>query len=190
MKKGKLHMLSNHLFQRPWWVALPLVLLCACNHMATARESSGRNSLAIVGYNYTNRAINSFSINGQGGGDIGVSSPTSGGGGTVCCALYTPGSTVRMVNIRWQSGGCYFSKQSSLSKQMLNKLHWFYKEQEAPVEILASTDASYMEVHFYPDGSLKVAVTAHMSSPRLSLDEQRRDKTPYPRCPDDREPAQ
>jgi hypothetical protein len=158
--------------------------------MATARESSGRNSLAIIGYNYTNRGIDSFSINGQGGGNIRVSSPTSGGGGTVCCALYTPGSTVKMVRIRWQSGACVFKEQSIFSKQMFDTLHLFYKEQEAPLEVLATTNASYMEVHFYPDGSIKAAVTAAMSPPRLFLDEQRRDKTPYPRCPDDREPAQ
>lgn len=175
---------------RLWWAGVLLALLCGCGHVATAQESSGRSSLAILGYNYTNRSIDSFSINGQGGGNISISSPTSGGSGIVCCALYRPGSSIKTVRIRWQSGACYFSKQSSLSKQMLDKLHWFYKEQEAPVEVLASASAKYMEVHFYPDGSIKAAVTAEISSPRLSLDGQRKEPNPYPRCPDDREPTQ
>jgi hypothetical protein len=32
-----------------------------------------------------------------------------------------------------------------------DKLHLFYKEQEASAEVLASADAKDMEVHFYSD---------------------------------------
>lgn len=190
MKKGILNMRSKKQFVPGWWTVTLLAMLCACGPVATARGSTEGTSLGILGYNYTNRAIDSFSIDGQGGGNISVSSAHSGGSGIVCCVSYRPGSTIKTVRIRWQSGACYFSKQFPLSKQMRDKIHWFYKEQDAPVEVFAAADAKYFEVHFYPDGSIKAAVTAEMSSPRLSLDEQRREKTPYPRCPDDREPAQ
>ncbi|WP_167761482.1 DUF3304 domain-containing protein [Duganella callida] len=166
-----------------------LCLLCACGRAVPSRHNDGPVSLAIEGFNYTSRYIDSFSVNGQGGGDIYVSSRTSGGGGTVCCASYYPGSPNKTVRVRWQSGGCYFKEQSSLSKQMFDTLYLFYKEQDAPVEVLAASDPHYMEVHFYPDGSIKAAVTAEMSAPRLSLDEQREDLTHLPRCPNDRKPT-
>ncbi len=175
-------------FDRP--AVMILVLLCIWGQGATAEGSSGSSSLAILGYNYTNRGIDSFSIDGQGGGNISVSSPTSGGSGIVCCSSYRPGESAKTVRIRWQSGACYFSKQSSLSKQMYDKLHWFYKEQDAPVKVLASSNVKYMEVHFYPDGLIEAALTAEISSPRLSLDGQRKEPIPYQRGPYDREPAQ
>lgn len=175
---------------RSLWLIILTALMCAGGLVATAQERAKPISLGILGYNYTNESIDSFSINGQGGGNISVSSPTSGGSGIVCCFIYRPGSTLKIVRIRWQSGVCYFSKQSSLSKLTRDKFHLFYKEKEAPVEVLASTDAKYMEVHFYPDGSIRAAVTAEISSPRLNLDAQRDEQAFYPRCPDDREPAQ
>lgn len=174
-----------------WCPVIAAAWLFGCGHGATAQEKSGRISLALEGYNYTNRYIDSFSVNGQGGGNIYVSSPTSGGGGTVCCMLYRPGPNVKIIRVRWQSDACYFKEQSSLSKKMYDSLHPLFKEQEVQVEVLASaTDAKYMEVHFYPDGSVKAAVTATISPPRLLLEEQREDLSRYPRCPNDRKPQE
>lgn len=173
-----------------WSAALLLVLLPACGHVATAQNHGRMTSLAIVGYNYTNRSIGSLSIDGQGGGNIHVSSPTSGGGGIVCCALYHPDAKITKVRVRWQSDGCYFSRQYSMSKQMHDVLYRFYKEQDAPLEVLAASDPQYMEVHFYPDGSIKAAITSELSLPRLSLDQRRQEQNPYPRCPNDQEPKE
>lgn len=181
-------MQSRKKIVRIWSAALLLVLLSACGHVATARDHGGMTSLAIVGYNYTTRSIDSFSVDGQGGGNIHVSSPTSGGGGIVCCALYHPGAMIKKVQVRWQADGCYFAEQYTMSKQMHDVLHMYYREQDAPLEILATSNARYMEVHFYPDGSIKAAVTSELSLPRLSLDQRRRGQNPYPRCPNDQEP--
>ncbi|WP_167761480.1 DUF3304 domain-containing protein [Duganella callida] len=167
-----------------------LCLLCACGRAASPRHSDEPVSLGILGYNYTNKYIDSFSVNGQGGGNIQVSSPSSGGSGIVCCVSYRPGSPIKTVHIRWQSGACYFKEQSSLSKQMFDTLYSFYKEQDAPVEVLTADDPQYMEIHFYPDGSIKAAITAGISDPRLSLDGQRNDPIRYPRCPNDRKPKE
>ncbi|TFW13638.1 DUF3304 domain-containing protein [Duganella callida] len=164
-----------------------LGVLCACGRGAPSHHSAEQVSLAIVGYNYTSKYIDSFSVNGQGGGNIFVSSPTSGGG-IVCCASYRPGSLIKTVHIRWQSGACYFKEQSSLSKQMFDTIYPFYTEQDVPVEVLAANDPQYMEVHFYPDGSIKAAITEKISPPRLSLDERRNDRTRFPPCPNDRKP--
>lgn len=183
-------MRSDHQILRPWWVALLVSLLCAGGPVATAKEPGGRTALGILGYNYTDRYIDSFSVDGQGGGNIQVTSPTSGGSGIVCCTLYRQGSLLKTVRVRWQAGACYFSEHSSLSKRMFDTLYPIFKEQDAPIEVLASSDAKYLEVHFYPDGSIKAAVTIGISSPRLSLSKQREDQTPYPRCPNDRKPAE
>lgn len=47
--------------------------------------------LTLSGYNYTNRYIDQFSVNGIGGGNLHVSTVTSGGT-NVCCFSYTPGT--------------------------------------------------------------------------------------------------
>lgn len=141
-----------------------------------------------MGYNYTDRYIDSFSVDGQGGGNIQLSSPTSGGSGIVCCVIYHPATTAKTVRVRWQSDACYFSEQSSLSKNKFDSLHPFFKEQDVPVEVLGTTSAHYLEVHFYPDGVIKAAITAQISVPRLSLEKQRAGRTLYPRCPNDRQP--
>jgi hypothetical protein len=46
------------------------------------------HALAIVGYNYTERYIDSFHVNGQGGGNLYVSGPTAGGGSSACCVSW------------------------------------------------------------------------------------------------------
>jgi hypothetical protein len=74
-----------------------LAALAACNESKTGAGPSEqparaedtsvitrRVSLEINGFNYTDLYIDSFEVNGQGGGNLFVSSPTSGGGGGVC----------------------------------------------------------------------------------------------------------
>jgi hypothetical protein len=158
--------------------------------VATARDHSDSISLSLEGYNYTDRYIDSFSVDGHGGGNIYVSSPTSGGGGTACCIAFYPGAKIVSVKVRWQSDACYFSQQYAISGKMHDKLHLFYREQEVPVEVQATTDARQMEIHFYPDGTVKAVVTATASAPRLLLEKQREDVSRYPRCPNDRKPQE
>jgi hypothetical protein len=145
--------------------------------------------LAISGYNYTNRHIGSFSVNGQGGGNIFVSTPTSGGGGRTCCVLYTPGRMVRKVTVRWQAGGCLYHNKVTYSNQVYEALHPFFKERVVVVDDNVPPDPQNLEVHFYPDGSIRANISSETSLPRLQLPAEREDKTRYPRCPNDRRPA-
>jgi hypothetical protein len=146
-------------------------------------------SLGLTGYNYTDREISEFFVNGQGGGNIAVSSPGSSGGGTVCCVPYVVAPAPWTVKIRWQSDACYYHVKSTISDEVFENIHWFYKERDVVVETPALQTPRYMEVHFYPDGSVKAAVTEHASTPRVKLQPQREIRTRYPRCPDDREPV-
>lgn len=176
-----------------------LSTLCACSNGASSQTGSsglpvyqerGPISLSLVGYNYTDRYINEFSVSGRGGGNLYVSSPTSGGGGTTCCAKHWPGLKERKVKVRWQSGACYYRVRASDSDRVYETLHSFYKEAQVVVDDRAGERARYMEVHFYPDGSVQLAATEQPSMPRLALDESRADRTRYPRCPNGDKPGQ
>jgi hypothetical protein len=126
-----------------------LISLAACN----AAANRGSNALAIYGYNYTDLAIGSFSINGQGGGDLSVSSPGGGGGKTVCCVMLNPRTTPPIpVTIKWRR------EDSTV-----------WCELEVMLEGPIPPDPNYFEVHFYPDGHAEVAVTERSSLPRLEM---------------------
>lgn len=179
-------------------VALSLAL-CACSKAVQSQATSGglpvykeprSISLALVGYNYTNRYINEFSVGGRGGGNLYVSSPTSGGGGTACCGKFWPGVKGYKVKVRWQSGACYYRVRASDSDNVYETLYSYFKEAEVEVDDRAGERARYMEVHFYPDGSVQVAATEQPSAPRLILEDSRADRTKYPRCPNDEKPGQ
>lgn len=111
--------------------------------------------LAINGFNYTDRVIELFSINNQGGGNIAVSSPTSGGGKTTCCLTWYPGSQLsRPAAIEWM-------------RYKNDKEFWCKKTVmlEAPFPE-KPTDVS---VHFMPDGDIKVEFTEGQPNLKLSL---------------------
>ena len=115
------------------------------------------HNLTIYGYNYTNTEIGSFEVNGQGGGNVMVSEMDSGGGSGVCCiSIATPITKARPVKIKWTR---------DLST---------WCEQEVLLQPPIPTDARRLEVHFYQDGKIELAVTGillgRMSSPpRLQL---------------------
>jgi hypothetical protein len=110
-------------------------------------------NLTIYGYNYTNTEIGSFEVNGQGGGNVEVSVPDAGGGKSVCCVtVYTPSVQPKKVTIKWTR----------------DLDTWC--EQEIVLAPFAISIAKYFEVHFYPDGSIELAVTGESSDSRLKLD--------------------
>lgn len=144
--------------------------------------------LSLAGYNYTNRYIASFSVNGQGGGNIFVSTPTSGGGGSACCVLYRPGNRVRKMTVRWQSDACYYQERSTSSGKPQDALHFFYREAEVNVDSKVPLDPKILEIHFYPDGTIRAEITEEITLPRLQLSNDREDKSDFPRCKNDKKP--
>lgn len=171
--------------------------LSACN----AREGSSNGgevvkpsgtwvSLTLTGYNYTNRYINQFSVNGSGGGNLFVSSPRGGGGGSVCCVDYITGIDDWKVIVRWQSDACTFNNSKDEDGQRSYQIHSIFKEVEVQVSPKIPSNPRYLEVHFYPDGHVEAALTENSSSPRLRLESERADKTPYRQCPNDERPEE
>jgi Protein of unknown function (DUF3304) len=151
------------------WVGITLFVLFAqgCNSQSnipiqaanapestpSAAASSRSYNLTINGYNYTDYAIGSFEVNGQGGGNVEVSDHTSGGGKYTCCmSVYAPMASNRTVAIKWSRDGKTWC------------------EQEAVIRPPLPATPKYFEVHFYRDGHIELAVAESDSDSRLILD--------------------
>ena len=159
-----------------WWSAAALWLL-ACTPRAVGegapatsraasvateapvpmeRDARGRlksYSVAAYGYNYTDFYIDSFEVDGAGGGNLAVSTPTSPGGGHTCCASVTSGLPLgTLFKIKWTR----------------DRKRWC--EQEVPLTKPIPPEPRYLEVHFYQDGKIEIEATQRASPPRLKLE--------------------
>lgn len=150
--------------------------------------SGTRLNLTLKGYNYTSRYIDEFSVNGQPGGNLYVSGPTSGGGSSVCCVSYVQGAIAHEVTVRWHSGGCMFRAAGVLSDGSTHLAHSFFRELNVKVDPHIPGRPKNFEVHFYPDGHVEGAITDRTSPPRLVYSKDRADRSDFPRCPGDKEP--
>ena len=156
----------------------------------TERLSVDADSLLIQGYNYTNDYINSFTVDGQGGGNLYVSGPTSGGGGSVCCASYPRGTPLPIkLKIRWVGSYCMEYETSQFGRTSSYPLG-IWREAEALAVDLSEGKPRALEVHIFPDGHAEAAITRGYSPPRLQLDRTERFQRPgvqhtYPDCTDD-----
>lgn len=146
--------------------------------------------LGIVGYNYTDREIEEYSVDGVSGGSVSMSSPTSGGSGTTCCVrLLKEAKGAIRVKVRWQFDGCrYLIKDYSGGADEVR--HFFYRETEVNVIIPSGKNLAYIESHFYPDGRVEVRLTENVSLPTLALNKKRPDNSSFPWCTDGKKPGQ
>lgn len=152
------------------------------NSQVTTTQNASRQQaqgLLIQGYNYTDMFIDSFTVDGAGGGNVFVSSPTTGGGGSVCCYSFNPSAPRPiLLKIRWATAYCMEHKANpyAFGPRFVDERKTLWKEASVPLSEV-STPAMALEVHFYPDGHVEAAVTPGYSPPRLKLpitaDEQR-----------------
>lgn len=148
-------------------ILFTLALLAACDpstleprHQPKPQASSSYFTkpagLGIHGFNYTDRVIELFSIDGRGGGNIAVSSPTSGGGKTTCCLRWYPGSQLsRPVKIEWMR--YKNDKEFWCKKTVMLKAPF----PEKPTDVA---------VHFMPDGNIEVELTEGYPELKLRLE--------------------
>lgn len=171
--------------------ALAVVLSSACSAKSEQTErapTKSKYSLAIIGYNYTDQYIDSYSVNGTGGGNIFVSGPTTGGGKLACCTSYFPKIKNQSVHVRWQSGGCkYFAGLGADGKDIW-LIHPEFKEADASVIDVSTSEPQNMEIHIYPNNKVEAYVTSEFSRPRMKLEDNRGHDADFPRCQNDKKP--
>jgi hypothetical protein len=150
------------------------------NGFRIAENEAGTHYMfSILGYNYTDEHISAFSIDGQGGGSIRVSTPDSGGSGIVCCILFSkkPKWPIHVL-VRWQSGGCkVYARNGKYSHRQ-----FYYKEKMVNVEPGTSAHPSDIAVHFYKDGSVRVRLVDELEPPLLALPKNREVERDFPDC--------
>ena len=146
--------------------------------------------LLIQGYNYTDDYIDSFTVNGQGGGNVHLSGPYTSGGGGICCVSYRPGTPLPVkLTVRWVGGYCI-----ELETSKYGRTNTYRKGLWREAEVLA-TDTSNgkprtMEIHFYADGHIEAAISDGYTPARIKLPVNEKGERPgvrhtYPRCTDD-----
>ena len=145
-------------------------------------------TLTIMGYNYTDRDINDFSVDGTGGGNLSVSSASGGGGGSVCCSSYITGTPAPEIKVRWQADACTYDIWHDEEGKEFNNIFSIYKT--AGVKVAAvSLNPKYLEIHIFSDGHVEAAITDEVSAPRLILDQNRRVISPFRKCPNGKKPS-
>lgn len=118
------------------------------------RTPPGMKGLTIVGYNYTDTYIDSFRVNGAGGGNIEVSDEGIKWGGGTCCAPIRAGMPLPApVEITWTRS----VRRGPWCTQIVLL--------EGPIQ----EPANYFEVHFYQDGRIEVAISDFPGPPRVRL---------------------
>ena len=132
---------------------LKTLLLLLAMSMLPACNADDTRAVTMVGYNYTDRPIGIFSVNGVGGSNVFVN---GGGASFSCCVDVTVGKPA--------------------------KIEWVYHRTEKqynagiPIESHAATvivpapeapAADYLEVHFYPDNHVELALVKFPGKRRL-----------------------
>ena len=127
------------------------------------------HTLTIVGYNYTDRYIDSFDAAGQGGGNLFLSGPSSGGGGGTCCIGFWSATPLpKKIKVDWTASYCKLTVKGSHGETFVETAP-FWRTADAYIHGPIPDNPGYLEVHFYKDGHVEVAVTTRPSPPRLQL---------------------
>ena len=145
------------------WVVVGVVML-----VGVVGCTKDPYELDVVGYDYTDRAIADFSVNGAGGGNIELSTPTAGGGKYACCVLLSRNTvTPFLVDVVYQRDAF----ESYPPRKVIEPAGQYVKvkvEVKGPIP----SNPGYLEIHFYPDGHIEGAISGHdgPSPPRLKLE--------------------
>lgn len=165
---------------------------CHAQHSETSigdKRSDDYTLLGLVGYNYTDRHISAYSVDGADGGHINLSSPTSGGSGVSCCVKFskTNSKPIR-IKVRWQVDGCTHLIKDDTTGKTDRVRYYYYREAEVEAQRAYRVEPNYIETHFFPNGLVEVRLTEQGSDPLLNLSDRRQDRSYFPKCKDDRKP--
>jgi hypothetical protein len=139
-----------------------IVLTGLITALLAACHGESKMMLGITGYNYTNRYIDRFSVNGQGGGNVLLSEDDAGGGKTSCCIVLRSDQELPVkVYVEWTYG----ERWNHIKGIKLQDA----KSYSAEVFLEGPTpkDPTIFAVHFYPDNTVQVEVAADYPKPRI-----------------------
>jgi hypothetical protein len=120
--------------------------------------------LGITSYNYTDRYIDSFFVGGQGGGDVELSTDISGGGKTSCCIGYNPRRPLPVqMKVEWNWG-----RVEDASGKVIKVME--HAETTSELRGPVPENPRFLEVHFMPDRTVQLRITAESSNPMLIID--------------------
>ncbi len=115
--------------------------------------------LGITGYNYTDRYIDGFSVNGQGGTNMGAH---TNGSGEACCIVWRPGTALPVpMFVEWTYGENQDLRTGQIYKP--RETHRVEVELKGPVP----QNPTVFAVHFYPNNTVQVEVAEDYPKPRL-----------------------
>ena len=123
-------------------LALPLLLSCSAKPV----------TLSLIAYNYTGRYIDSYAVDGQGGGSV-----QETGSGVVCCLSFRPDSKLPFtVKVEWLLA----DKRDFVNNK------WIAMPDEKRSAIATVTGPiperpSSFETHFLPNGEVFVQITGY-----------------------------
>lgn len=137
-----------------WAVWLALAILAVVGLRSCWAQDNTRE-VSLTGYNYTHRPIYTFSVNGGFGGNIFI----NGGGGSASCC--TPVTIGQAVTVRWMYSYTKKQYEAGLREQS------FSTHVIVPPPPPEHPNARYLEVHFYPDGHVELALVNFPGERRL-----------------------
>lgn len=149
--------------------------------------------MPIQGFNYTDRTISSFHVDGTWGGNLFVSRRGAGGGKSACCVDWYDllhRELPKPYTIRWISDMCTYQIEVGDSKEVFTQHRSLWKEEVVLLTELPSERPEAFQVHFYPEGHVEVAMGKAGAKPRLDLPYDpttgRRPGVPdWPQCTDE-----
>jgi len=130
-----------------------VLAILAASALLSACSAEDKRTVTLVGYNYTERPIFTFSVNGAGGGNIFVN---GGGASFSCCGEITVG---KPTEIKWT--------YSSTAKQYEAGLRKESHVTTVTVPEPSVPEAEYLEVHFYPDHHVELALVKFPGKRRM-----------------------
>lgn len=129
--------------------------------------------LDITGYNYTDRYIDRFSVNGQGGSNVLLSDDADGGGKTTCCIVWRPGTTLPVTMLVEWTYGERWNHEKGLKLQD-EETHRTEVELKGP----APANPTVFVVHFYPNNTVQLEMANDYPKPRIKRSDLERGAKP------------
>jgi len=127
--------------------------------LSSCQQAQQKTMLGITGYNYTNRYIDGFSVNGQGGTNL--RALTNGSGEACCIVLRADQALPVKVSVEWTYGVEGDLRTGKIFRQ--SETHQMEVDLVGPIP----KDPTIFVVHFYPDNTVQVEVAADYPKPRI-----------------------